>query len=157
RREADREKNRTDRHYRAHLLSAAENAAAFGQKRKPCRAEAEIVAGLQRRRIPDAVSVEKGSVGRFEICYRIASEAAPNHRVVARNRGLVDYDVVVFGAADRGLAGLQLVHARLESADSDQPCLECATRYVVRSILRHPATRDSRNARRCGPPVRLSA
>src|SRR5262249_21199760 len=85
-------------------------------------AEAHVVAALESGRVFDSKTVDERSIGRLEIGKRITADPALDHRVVARDRGGIEYDVVVFGVTNGGFAGPQPILARRRSPDRNEPC-----------------------------------
>src|SRR5215831_14037682 len=101
-------------------------------------AEAHVVAALEPGRVFYSKTVDEGSIGRLEIGNSITADPAPDDRVVARDRGSIEHDVVVFGVTNGGFAGPQRILARRRFPDRNESCREPTPRWISgRRLLTH--------------------
>ena len=101
------------------------------------RAEAYFVAALERRRAGDAPAVNHGAVGRVEVGEHEAAEFARDRRVIARDRRLIQNDVVAGMTADLEERLVQWIFDVRAAANRHQAAADLAGRSgLVLNALR---------------------
>jgi hypothetical protein len=101
------------------------------QKDEARRSEAHFVALPDCCRSAYAAIVNESAVRRLEVEDPIAAQAAPDHRVTARNGLAADHHVVIGGASYAGLAPLDRVFVRNSASDAGRARLEIFVGFAV--------------------------